>query len=106
MAPTTKESQRVQKWRDEHKDEYNAYMREYRRKPLITDPDESKRKNPHDKRHPSPHGTAQRYRRHGCKCPLCEQARRDDDALQYARRKAKKSGETLDEAAWWEKRLS
>lgn len=104
MAPTTEGSKRVQEYREQNREAYNAYMREYRRRPLIEDVDESKRKNPHDRRHPSPHGTAQRYRRYGCKCDLCMQAKRDDDALQYARKRARQKGEVLDEVAWWDKR--
>lgn len=91
-------------WRDTHRDQYNAYMREYRAKPLIEDVDESKRVQPCDPRHPSPHGTPQRYRRGGCRCAMCRKANTEAQALTRARARAKAMGEELDEEAWWDAR--
>lgn len=91
-------------WRATHRDQYNTYMREYRARPLIEDADESKRENPQDPRHPSPHGTPQRYRRGGCRCVMCKKANTEAQALTRARGKARREGVEFDEEAWWASR--
>lgn len=54
----------------------NAYMRKYRAKAPST-----KEENPHDPRNPSEHGTVVMYKRHGCRCPRCTMANRDDQRV-------------------------
>lgn len=83
---------------------YNRAMREYRAKPLIPDVDESKRENPYDPRHQSPHGTPQKYRRGGCRCEMCRKANTEAQALTRARKQARDEGVELDEEAWWASR--
>jgi hypothetical protein len=78
----------VQRWRENNREKYNAYMRNYRSKaPQGDDPDHQKEVNPHDPRNPAPHGTVQRYRRHKCRCPQCKAAQREAQAEYRARKK-------------------
>lgn len=93
-------------WREQNRDRYNEYMRTYRKKPLIQDVDDAKREAPYDPRHPSPHGTPQRYRRGGCRCDACRGANAEAQALTRARRAARLAGVEFDKDTWLEERWS